>query len=62
MSVGDAAFTKRQKRTILMEASVKLIKVGVTSSLSPAASSCAASHRDKTVPTSWAKHSFHTRS
>lgn len=50
------------RHTILMEASVRLMKVGTTSPSSPAASSCAASHNDKTVPTNCAKHSFHTRS
>lgn len=43
--------------TILIEASVKLINLGRTSPFSPAASSSAASHSDKTVPTSCEKHS-----
>lgn len=50
------------EHTILMVASVRFMKVGMTSPSSPAASSWAASHRDRTVPTSWAKHSDHTRS
>lgn len=48
--------------TILIEASVMLMKVGMTSPSSPAASSWAASHSERTVPTSCAKHSVHTRS
>lgn len=48
--------------TILIDASVMLMKVGITSPSSPAASNCAASHRDSTVPTSCAKHSDHTLS
>lgn len=47
---------------ILMEASVRLRNLGRTSPSSPAASSSAASHSDRTVPTSWAKHSVHVRS
>lgn len=50
------------QRTILIEASVRLINFGRTSPSSPAASSSAASHNDKTVPTSCAKHSVHVRS
>lgn len=46
----------------MIDASVKFIKVGITSPSSPAASSWAASHRDRTVPTSCAKHSVHARS
>lgn len=48
-------------RTILIEASVKLMKVGVMSWF-PAASSAAASQIDSTVPVSTAKHSTHLRS
>lgn len=44
--------------TIVIEASVRLINFGRTSPSSPATSSSAASHRDKTVPTSCAKHSI----
>ena len=47
---------------ILIEASVRLRNLGRTSPSSPAASSSAASHSDKTVPTNWAKHSVHVRS
>lgn len=52
----------RLRHTILIEASVRLMNLGRTSPSSPAASSSAASQRDKTVPTSWAKHSVHVRS
>lgn len=48
--------------TILIEASVKLMNLGKTSPSSPAASSSAASHRERTVPTSWEKHSVQVRS
>ena len=40
-----------------MEASARLMKVGATSPSCPAASSAAASHSERTVPTSCAKHS-----
>ena len=40
------------ERTILIEASARLINVGATSPSWPAASSAEASHRDKIVPTS----------
>ena len=46
-------------RTILIEASARLINVGATSPSWPAASSAEASHKDKIVPTSWAKDSVH---
>ncbi len=45
-----------------MEASVRLMNLGKTSPSSPAASSSAASQRESTVPTSWAKHSVHVLS
>ena len=41
-----------EKVTIFIEASAKLINVGATSPSCPAASRAAASHRDRTVPTS----------
>lgn len=47
---------------ILIEASVRLMNLGNTSPSSPAASSSAASHKERTVPTSCAKHSVHVRS
>ena len=40
------------RRTILIEASARLMNVGATSPSWPAASSADASHRDKMVPTS----------
>lgn len=46
-------------RTILIEASARLMNVGATSPSWPAASSAEASHNDKIVPTSWAKDSVH---
>lgn len=49
-------------RTILIDASVRLINLGRTSPSSPAASSSAASQSDSTVPTSCAKHSVHVLS
>ena len=49
-------------RTILIEASARLTNVGATSPSWPAASSAAASHRERTVPTSCAKHSVQFRS
>lgn len=52
----------KEKFTILIEASVKLMNFGRTSPSWPAASSSAASHNDKTVPTSCAKHSVQVRS
>ena len=48
--------------TILIDASVRLTKVGTTSPSCPAASKADASHRLRTVPTSWAKHSVQFRS
>ena len=48
--------------TILIDASVRLMNLGSTSPSSPAASSSAASQSDRTVPTSWAKHSVHVLS
>ena len=48
-------------RTILIEASAKLMNDGATSPSWPAVSRASASQNERTVPTSWAKHSVHTR-
>ncbi len=47
------------RRTILIDASARLMNVGATSPSWPATSSAEASHKDKMVPTSWAKDSVH---
>ena len=62
VSLGLLDRVKRRMNTILIEASVRLMKVGMTSPSSPAASNWAASHKERTVPTSCAKDSFQTRS
>jgi len=46
----------------LIEASVRFMNLGRTSPSWPAVSNSAASHKDRTVPTSCAKHSVHVRS
>lgn len=42
----------KRRITILIDASVRFMNLGSTSPSSPAASSSAASHNDRTVPTS----------
>lgn len=50
------------KVTILIEASVRLMNFGRTSPSCPAESNSAASHNERIVPTSCAKHSVQVRS
>lgn len=55
--VGEGKYHKKKikyRLTIVMEASARFINVGGTSPFSPAASSAAASHSERTVPISCA--------
>lgn len=67
-AINISSYVDRQRdqrpeiHTILIEASVRLMKVGGTSWFPAAASSAAASQIDRTVPVSTAKHSTHFRS